>query len=80
MIQDKLEPRPFCGGEGFSGCDDTAYNVICDDCDALGPGSDNEHESIRLWNTRVAKVGVWECRKMGDFVGVESDIGAKEDG
>ncbi len=69
-MSDELLPCPFCGGEAevknnhrfrgvfvWVGCEDCHIGTETYSMDALGMAA-------KLWNTRTAKVGAWECRKI----------------
>ncbi len=60
MIEIKLLPCPFCGGEaktGYAICDYNRWGVYCVDCGAVvevddGLEADTEENAIKRWNTR----------------------------
>lgn len=63
MMDEKLLPCPFCGGEALLGYDNhnqTAYWAQCSDCGIATLESFHKEEIIQLWNARVEKTCRWK--------------------
>jgi Lar family restriction alleviation protein len=50
----ELKPCPFCTGSAMIdfALQGKGYQIRCECCEARGPQSDIQDESIMLWNTR----------------------------
>ena len=59
-MSEKLRECPWCKSDNvYAACDcvsvaggENTWNVICDDCGAMGPDAHSEGEAIRHWNAR----------------------------
>ena len=53
---DELKPCPFCDGEDRLRFEVGGLGrawVVCERCDAEGPGGDDKQDAAALWNTRT---------------------------
>lgn len=70
-MMDKLEPCPFCSEQfffegGMIAVHAGLYFLQCPACGAGGPLVSEKAHAVNAWNSRRAKVGAWECRKIGE--------------
>jgi len=57
----KLLPCPFCGGVNIEHNYIMEMRMSCTLCKAQGPTASSHDKAEKAWDTRTAKVGVWEC-------------------